>query len=245
MKPNRLLFLLALIAMCGVLLPAATLHGQNLEPMEPPADPVLRPVPEFSEWVERFTYEQEKQGGLPNEPTLPRTVTTTQTRGIVHEIIDDISGGKTEKWQSGNTFYLKPLGQTFWGEYDPSFQENNLSPRIQFQIVPQGRFRDLDWIQRANFAGFGKRAGAPVFYFTPLPINNVHPPASLENLPAVAVVDATTRMPILVRQDGSTRIFTFNEAPAAMQSLPSDLIQEIKEGIERRKKVFAAPKREY
>jgi len=61
----------------------------------------------------------------------------------------------------------------------------------------------------------------------------------------IAYVDASTRLPVRFKSGDVTRIYSFASEAPPMLALPADLAQEIREGKERRAKVFVAPKREY
>ena len=189
-----------------------------------PSGELLASAPVFSRWVVTFSYPQDraKEGSLPAlGKTLPRTVMTTRTRDLTHEETCDVSGTKSDKWQVGNTFYLKPPGQNYWGEYDQTWHHNNLPTSTALLPVPLKGFQDLEWITRDTYAGSIKQGGVEHFVF--VPINavglDVGKPAALSAQPVVAYVDASTRLPVRFKNGDVIRTYNFASEPPPMLSL--------------------------
>ena len=234
----------------GLALAANAIAQQAAETPQIPTGKLLLPPPEYSQWGVTYSYPQDrfKDEPLPAlEKSLPRRVTTTKTCDILHEETVDVAGVKSDKWQAGTTFYLKPPGQNYWGEYDRAWYHNNLPTSAALQPVPLKGFQDLDWIGRDTYAGSIKQNGAEYFVFVPsnagsLDVGN---PAALHAQPVIAYVDAATRLPVRFKNGDVIRSYAFApEAPPPL-ALPADLVREIRDGKERRAKVFVAPKREY
>ena len=219
---------------------------------KPPIPPgkLLSPPPEYSQWMVAYSYPQDRsqEENLPAlEKSLPRKVITTKTGVILHEETVDVAGGKSDKWQVGTTFYLKPPEQNYWGEYDATWQHNNLPASAALLPVPTKGFQDLDWIGSDTYAGSIKQNGVEHFVFVPSNANNldVGKPAALNAQPVIAYVDASTRLPVRFKNGSVIRTYAFAPDAPSMLALPADLVREIQEGKERRAKVFVAPKREY
>lgn len=243
----RLAWCLALFA--SVLCARAQQTTDKSKP-EIPSGNLLACVPENSQWVVTFFYPQDrsKDAALPAlEKTLPRKIITTRTCELIHEETCDVSGEKSDKWQVGTTFYLKPPGQKFWGEYDPAWFHNNLPTSPALSPIPLKGFQDLDWISRETFAGSIKQNDKEWFVFIPLNAREVDvaKPADLNAQPVIAYVDASTRLPVRYKNRDVVRSYSFAPESPPRLVLPADLAQEIRDGKERRAKVFAVPKREY
>ena len=247
------------IAWCLLLSLAACL-GTNARCQEvkssvrppPPAGILLNAPPEFSCWTVTFSYPQDRpsraDSKLPAlDGNLMRKVTVTKTREIIHEETVSVSGIKRDKWQNASKYYIKPQGQSYWGEYDATFSRDYQISDAKLLPSPVDKFRGLEWIGGQTYAGDLKDQGREYLLFVPADVTNVDfsNAAEVKSQPAVAYIDAATRLPVAFKNKDVIQQYTFGNAPVEMQSFPSDLAMEIKVGEEKRAKVFAAPHREY
>jgi len=214
---------------------------------------LLNHAPAFSQWVITYSYSQERpQPGKdaparPLDSALPRKVTTTKTREIIHEQTVSVSGATFEKWQVGRIFYIKPQGQKHWGACDERFVKSNLIPNASLSFLPANGFRDLDWINSETYAGAVKQNNTTYLLFVPKSAGNLDygKPAKIQAQPVIAYVDDATRLPALFKNADVTQTYAFSPPPTAMQALPPDLAKQIKEVSEMHAKVFGAPRAEY
>ena len=221
----------------------------------PPVGPLLNPPPNFSEWVTTFSYPQDRPdpktgvppSGLPPlSTTLTRKVITTKTGNIVHEETQDVAGRKSDRWQNGQTIFIKTVGQSAWGVLGQRAGKNNFANDPNLPLPASG-FRDLDWISADAYAGSLKTDSGVFLVFIPPGSGTVdltNPKAALAQLPTlfmVALIDYKTRLPVSVQGNGITRSYNFTAPPVSMQTLPPDLANQIKADQARVAKLFAVP----
>ena len=174
-------------------------------------------------------------------------MTVTRTKDILHEETVSVSGARFEKWQNNGKYYIKSQGQSYWGECDATFLRNNPTSDPKLLPLPTDKFRDLEWVGNQTYAGSLKEQGREYLLFVPADNANVDlaDPAKLKTLPVIAYIDAATRLPVVFKNKEVIQQYTFVNAPTDMQAFPADLAQEIKDGNERRAKVFALPHNVY
>ncbi|HEY0258093.1 MAG TPA: hypothetical protein VGC39_11665 [Candidatus Methylacidiphilales bacterium] len=228
-----------------------------------PSEPLVHPAPAFSQWTITFSYPDDAKAISGSDPSAaaklvpqntnaalrPRTIITTKTGEIIHEETLTVGGNKTEDWQVHGNYYIKYPGKDFWSAYETSGTSAGGTSVVMG--LPVSGFRGLDWITKETYAGEIKAGMGGTLVFVPGGRNTVNAgdpskQKELESLAKIALVDAETRLPVMVRAEGETRVFKFTESPpASVQTLPEDLASEIKEGDEIRAKRTAAPQREY
>jgi hypothetical protein len=235
----------------GPLFASAQTAGTNAE-IQPPTGPLIVPAPAFSRWTATYTYPQEqgvrvKDPTRPLDPTLVRKIVVTKTRDIIHEETFRVSGDSFEKWQVGRAFYIKPSGQKYWGAYDENYIKNNSTPDTKYKFIPASGFRDLGWVGVETFVGELRQGNADYLIFVPTGAGKVDlsNPAKLQEQPNIAYVDASTRLPTLVKKDGVTCTYLFFTPLTKIQQLPDDLSHQIKEVSEKQAKLLGVPNREY
>ena len=215
-----------------------------------PSGPLLQSAPNFSQWEVTYTYADEQKSnqssaGKPKPvftgaDTRPRQVVTTKTGQIVHEEQTDVSNRKVELWFNGGTQYGRGGDGTVWFEVGPGApgQQN-------YRPLPANGFRNLDWISAGNFAGSVPSGNTTCLIFVPggyqkLDLSDpAQQAARLKTATVIAYIDATSRLPILVRNRDETRVYRFGPPPVEMQSLPADLASQIKQGVEGRARLYA------
>jgi hypothetical protein len=201
---------------------------------EVPSGAFLSPPPDFAQWVEAFSYPEERAPtkGLFIE-TRTRKITIKKTKKIVHEETISAQGETREDWYIGPNQYSKLPSASGW----VSGPEN---------VQSAGGFHDLDWIVEGNYIGVVKFGGKSCLVFTlthsgPLTASvKEQLLTNLDALPTVGYIDADTRLPVQVRQYGIIRNFQFMEAPTEMLTPPPDLAQDLKKAEDLRAR-FSKP----
>jgi hypothetical protein len=246
---------------------AAKVHAQQGDArasstFEIPSEPLVHTAPAYSQWIMTFSYleDQKEIPGTPsglakptpeNVASRPRTVITTKTGEIIHEETVTVGGQRLENWQVDGSCYTKFPGKNFWSAYEKYAGTQLGSNAAISMILPESGFRGLDWINKKTYAGKIKTGSGYCLVFVPggratVEAGNPDKQKALDLLPTVAYVDAETHLPVMVRVAGETRVFKFAQPPpASIQSLPSDLAEEIRQGDEIRAKRNAAPRQEY
>lgn len=251
-------FLLAVSVFTVLLLGQAYPQADRPPLPDAPSDPLLQAAPDFSQWEITFTSPKDpnrqttaKSTGEAATAICPGKSVTTKTRQIVHEEVTGLDGQTTENWHIGTLQYARPPGQTVWFESDAGRLADGTAIDANYSPLPASGFRDLDWISRTSFLGTVKFHDHDCLIFTPHDVPNdisfdrVHLLSTWESLPTVACIDAVTRLPVLVRIRGETRKFTFCDPPAEMQTLPSDLAEQVKKAEEARTRLHQQPQRPY
>ena len=225
-----------------------------------PSDPLLQAAPDFSQWEIIFAYPKDHisqpdakaSGKVPSAAAIwPGKSVTTKTRQIVHEEVTGLDGQRTEKWHIGTLQYARPPGQTGWFESDGGRLADGTAIDANYSPFPASGFRDLDWISRTTYLGTVKFHDRDCLVFTPgeapndVSADRAQQLANWESLPTVACIDAVTRLPVLVRMNGGTRKFTFGNPPAEIQTLPSDLAEQVKKAEEARTRLHQQPQRPF
>jgi len=232
-------------------------HAQSADDAQPPSGPLLASAPDYSQWVVTFTYPEDKNptsGADASGPapayltTRTRTITTTKTHEVIHEEFVDGRGEKFDEWHVGNIAYTKGSGSNLWGELDPSDLANGSA---HFQPLPASGFRNLDWITKDSYAGTMKYSGRDCLVFTLVSPHKTNlfklttPESQLESLATYALIDAETRLPVIVKAEGMTRLYQFKNAPTEKLTLPPDLAEQLRKGEEGRKRLNQPMPRPY
>jgi hypothetical protein len=207
----------------------------------PPDGALLAAAPSFSQWRVTFTYPEElakKDDGTPTKPeTRTRTILTTRSKNIVHEETISAQGIKREDWHVGQMQYALLPGTSQW------FQGSDKS------TFPANGFRDLDWITEESYAGKANLGDRSCLIFVPAEKRQGQTASGLleklDSLPTVAYIDAQSRLPVRVREDGIQRAYQFLAPPTSMLSLPPDLAQTLKKADDTRARLSQPPPRPY
>jgi hypothetical protein len=207
----------------------------------PPAGPLLQTPPEFARWTVAFTREKPPQTAAEERAK----VITTKTRDIVREEMIDIRGCRDDRWHVRGTQFDKPHGQSTW--FQSSAADNPYgNTGTAFSPLPANGFRQWEWISAETYRGLVEVDGMECLVFAPAPVKNGRlRPEDLPLLPALALVSEKTRLPVLMRAGGVTQKFAFETPPTAVQSLPEDLLQQIRTAAEARERLFQPAARPY
>jgi hypothetical protein len=201
----------------------------------------LNPVPALAKWLVSYSYADDRLAA--SSPSNPKSVLTTRTNKILHEETDYVSGKKMNKWQEGQTFYIRNDARNSWGVYDGTYQHNNRTDDPALLPIPENSFRDLDWIKEENYAGSIASGQATFLVFVQgyAAFLNVNDKKALDAQHAIAYVDQAARLPVMVRVNGVTRTYSYPAPPSAPLTLPQDLTAELKRREEIKAKFSAAP----
>jgi hypothetical protein len=204
-----------------------------------PEGPLLQAAPDFSQWIVTYSYPEDhapKDTGASGSPASPaakdtvtrfRTIATTKTKDIIHETITDTQQHQRENWFVGSTQYRKDANSVVW-----FVNIAEVHADFSYTPMPANGFRDLDWISAETYSGKASRGGTNCLMFKTnrkLASVDLAIPRGKE-LPLVAYIDAKTRLPVELDIDKETRTYSFSSPPQEAQSLPADLLKQIKDG---------------
>jgi len=231
----------------GVAISAANLSREK------PVGPLLKPAPDSASWTVAFAYPEDannKQGSdgtllHPEMDARPRKMVVDKTGTTMRIETIEVSGRIKTKWYLGDTQYSLPPGQKLWieskassGEFDPSYEQQSAAG-----------FSDFEWVSEDTYLArmfFGGRSclvfvpgGASVLDAAGPNVDAKKIQAILAAQPTIALVDAETRLPYLFRNRGEVQTFVFGPPPSAKLSLPVELDQMIKRGMEAQTRLLA------
>ncbi len=218
----------------------------NSPRISPPSDPVII-FPEKAIWeiviqpLERLEFTQSSQ--ISNQQVAKKIV-LTKLKNVICKISHHADQTTSIKWQIGEVFYLKPKGQSFWSAYTMDWQSDNLPSNPELMPIPRFAFEGLEWVGQSNFAGQIELEGRLKWVFIPSkkPAAKIFQLKDLENIPQFVLVDAETRLPAYYKSATQIQVYDFTRPFPSDFAPPADLIQEIREGEERRAKIFKVPK---
>jgi len=222
--------------------------------VETPKEPFLNPAPQYSEWLESYSYPQDRPGKedvsaqAPIPPLSIRKTLTTKTGNILHEEVINVAGKKIDKWQVDKTLYLKRIGHTSWVILSTIYSSTFFDPELP---IPSSGFQYFDWLKSENFAGIANSGGKNWYVFVdykvvnPEIINSEKLQSLFESNQKVACIDIQTKLPVRYQFNGVIVTYTYNTPPNSMQSLPPELAKLIKESENQRAKLSVVPKAEY
>ncbi len=218
--------------------------------LEIPAGALLKAAPEFSKWTVTYNYPAQPVADSPRlTGDETHRVTTIKTGKIISEDLVDGRGCHTETWHVGALQYLKPHGKPTWFESSPSAGVDPVS--TDYSPLPPNGFRAWDWVGRDSYAGRVALEGGDTFVFVPGGAQRLDlsiPGKAKERIaaqPLVAFVNAETRLPLALRSGSVTQRFVFDPPPNAIQSLPADLLDQIRKGEEARQRLYQPAPRPY
>lgn len=206
----------------------------------------------FSEWEISFTYAQDGPEATPTQrkDSLylrgPRKSVVTKTQNVFREAILRVNGEKIERWQIDRTVYIFAPQAGFWAIYNSEFHRNNRDGDSEKRPLPESGFPGLDWISAETYAGSLSENGKELLIFTPTdsgPID-LSDVKALKNLLTIAFVDADTRLPVLVKENGVQKVFIFRSIPSQFWLFLLTL-RLISKAAEIEAKANVAPGREY
>ncbi len=246
-------YLAAIAGACFSDVLSVSLHAQSGSRPAVPNGLLLKAAPAFSEWEITFTYPQDLPDAIAaqRKDSLyqrgPRRSVVTKTQNILREVILRVNGEKVERWQIDRTVYIFAPQAGFWAMYGPEFHRNNRDGDSEKLPLPESGFSGLNWISAETFAGNLSENGREFLIFVPVdsgPID-LSDVKALKNLSTIAFVDAYTRLPVSVRENGIQKAFVFRNAPSQKLSPPADLATDLKRAAEIEAKSNIAPGREY
>ncbi len=227
-------------------------HAQQSAAPNPelPSGPLLKSVPEFSQWEIEVTHPIDPANTRKSEKAQAGRIVTTKTGDIIHETTDH-NGQRSEKWFVGPLQYTKASGRREWLESDGSVGADGARLDPDYSPLPASGFRDLEWVTAGTYCGVFRHEDRECLVFVPLDLAGVttHPrTVSKEFLDAqdtLAYIDAESRLPVLARIGGENRVYRFKPAPTEMQLLPLDISGQMEKGEAARSRLLEAPPRPY
>ena len=248
--PRRILLGFAALFAFGAFPANAQDSNSPSAPLEIPADPLLKAAPDFSKWTVNYVYPKQPATNCPPlSGDETHRMTVTKTGNIVSEDVVDGRGCHTETWYVGALQYRKPPGKSNWFESSPTIGANPVS--TDYSPLPPNGFRAWDWIGRESYAGKVALESGESFVFVPGGAQklNLSNPGRLKELiaaqPLVAYVNAETRLPVALCSGGVTQRVVFDPPPNAVQTLPADLLDQIRKGEEARRRLYQPAPRPY
>ena len=220
---------------------------------EKPQGPLLKSAPDFANWTVIFEYPEsatkepgsEKISAFPRMEARPRKIVVNKTGATMRIETIEVSGRVKEKWYLGDTQYTLLDGQKLWLESKESSESND--PNYEKQ--PSTGFSDFEWVSENTYFGrmsFDGRSchifvlgGASVLDGGGPNVDAKKIQAILAAQPIVALVDAKSRLPYVLRNRGEVHTFDFGSPPTVKLSIPVDLENMIKKGIEVQKRLMA------
>ncbi len=216
--------------------------------------PALKPAPALSQWTISYTYPEERSSAPASAPhpkpgpDLPRRVVVARDGAKFHEEVWNVGGDKKRDcWQQNQSFYEKPLGQSYWSAYGkPTDLRQAIADHVPNRALPESGFRNVEWINDQTYIGSVKAGQSTYLVFVPRATAdlNIDDPKSLQKQPTIAYVESLTRLPVSVTSQNVVQTYKFSGVSAAL-TLPADLTAEITKGDQIRAKLNAAPAREY
>jgi hypothetical protein len=221
--------------------------------LEKPKGPLLKSAPDYASWTVFFTYPEDaakkpgndKAALTPQMAARPRKMVVDKTGATMRVETTDVSGRIKSKWYLGDTQYILRPGQKLWIESKGSPESND--PNYEKQ--PATGFSDFEWVCETTYLGkmsFGGRTclvfvpgGASVLDAAGPNVDAKKIQTTLAAQPILALVDAESRLPYVFRNRGEVHTFVFGPPPPAKLSIPVELSEMIKRGIEAQARLLA------
>jgi hypothetical protein len=250
-------------ALCLLTLPLffpAALQAQEEKKADLPAGPLLQKAKEPMKWTIQFTYppppapvtapdapKDAPPAPLPYSSDTPRKITVTMSNQLIWEQTVKLNGSVVDRWQTGKTQYMKS-GSSTWTQHEPG--AHGSASDSGYNPLPEGGFRDLDWISETSYSGTALFENVNCLVFiggvaTPLADKPDKQKLQIETAPVILLVDAQTRLPFYHRINGEIRRYEFSASPPAVLSFPGDLTAAIKEGEKARARLLQPASRPY
>lgn len=236
--------------MMVVVLMLGSLDAPAQTPADRPEGVLLKKPADFAKWEVTYSYaKSDVPGGRPPTPAEPKTLLTTKTGNIVHEQATDLQGRITDTWHTGPTQYRKPAGETVW--YQPVAPSDGQGGSSDYAPIPPNGYRQWDWVGEGSYALTLPFENVPCLVFVPGGRKTVgeddekKAAAKISAMPVVAYVNAETRLPVALRMGNVISRLTFQPPPSSLQSLPPDLLEQLRKAEQSRKNLFQQPARPF
>lgn len=216
------------------------------EKLTPPSGALLKLAPDYSKWTVNYIYAQASDPKTPLTGTETHQVNMTKTRTIISEDIVDGMGRHDSIWHVGPLQYRKPPEQTIW--FESSAARGNVEVHSDFRPLPANGFRGWDWVGEETYVGTLPLGTVSCLVFAPEGAKGIKGALTKEQVAAlttVAFVNVETRLPVMMRVGNVTQQFVFAPPPTAMQELPTDLKEQIKQAEQARQRLYQPAPRPY
>jgi hypothetical protein len=227
-----------------------SVRAQDAQRPVPPSGELLAAAPSYAKWTVNFSY---LRAGAPGEPPMPapaqgsqlKSITTTRTRGIVHLQTVDGNGATGDRWFVDNTEYFQLTGSPTWYETHPGSGTGS----VKFDGPDANGYMGLDWITPKGYMGLTQFGGRPCLvltrFYADAARNKLVSPGEYQTLDSYALIDAGTRLPAQIKDNGTVETYQFDTAPTDRQQLPDDLAKVIKNVEDMRARLSQPPPRPY
>lgn len=225
---------------------------------EVPAPPLLKPVAEYSSWSVTYSYEDEREKpGVAIPATVsspsyfqlrPRKSVFIKTGEIISEKTVNVGGDASETWRLSGIQYHKPPGDAVWLQILPGADGTS---NDRYDPLPPSGYADLQWISSESYAGTAQLEGRECLIFLPKEKSQLklesttNPAAVLSEQDFVVYIDMESRHPLLMKKGGEIRTFETLPSPSAMQTLPTDLKEQLEKAERGRADLYTPAKRPY
>ncbi|MEI6491028.1 MAG: hypothetical protein WCO94_00650 [Verrucomicrobiota bacterium] len=229
-----------------------TISGTDFS-REKPKSPLFKSAPDFANWTVVFSYPEDaakKPGGdkIPLSRQMaarPRKMVVDKTGTTMRVETVDVAGRIKDKWYLGDSQYTLFPGQKLWMESKNSPESNDPN----FEKQPATGFSDFEWVSDTTYLGRMSIGGRSCLVFVPggaSVLDAAGPNVDAKNIqamlaaqPIMALVDAESRLPYVFRNRGEVHTFVFGPPPAAKLSIPVDLAEMIRRGMEAQARLLA------
>lgn len=208
----------ALIALYGVVF-SATALAQEQTPTLPTGPLILKRAPAHIKWEiqirnQATAAETGKNDGAKN--TATNKITVIKTPGLTYEETVSMGHIVSRRWHRGETNIL------LLDEAGPfiAIQASSRPPELAGKFH-SGDFEGFEWISPKTFRGIKKLPQGEFLEFIdevpPSSASSAEPVALPEQAPVstTALVDATTRLPVLWKRGDEARIYRFSQVDQA------------------------------
>ena len=239
------------IAICVLATSSASLRAQApappIIPASPPAGKLLAPAPESAQWTIDITAvppanaKPHAASARPASSPPPQRVTVTKS-GSVRHVTGVVFGGIVEElWIDGSTQVMISPGMERPVIFD---LHDGIDP--YFTRYCRADFPGFEWLSATNFAGMTNVGARKCFVFrTTAKVDAPVLDATGGTGPALAYIDAETRLPARLERDGQTLVFQFGDPPAQPISLPPEIAAAVTARKNHSRDLTKSPARPY
>jgi hypothetical protein len=191
-----------------ILVASAALRAADPAPEPAPPGPLLKKAGEICAWQIVYKYESKHAPGTNNLflTMAPRKVTFTRTRALWIAVTEDLGGNVLTQCSDGLQEFVLGTRQEA-PIFCPVEEDGKRTPfLVDFGA---GDFPDLDWVSAATFKKTTELGGRSALFFQKDDVS--------------AWVDEETRLPLLWKRPGESRVFQHLPPPAGMLQLPPNV----------------------
>lgn len=222
-----------ILPVCLLALAPLVLHGQDAPPsLPPPTPPLVINPPEFARWsirIEDSARPKMNSGDATdgkNQPSpYPVEIQSTRTKNLK---VDEVrySNGKTkETWFVGEKAYFSHPDSEKVGSVAPSFFSDKEAFGPFGNIESSRGFPGVGWINLESYKGAAQVQGVSCYHY------QTEANWGGKKVMGEAWIDAKTKLPIALRLNTQTLLFSFHEPPSGMLTPPPAYVAAIREQV--------------